>query len=282
MSASYGRYGDTGGAMHLAKIHGTEDDKVNCPFFFKIGACRHGETCQRKHYRPPFSQTILIKKMWYNPMIPVINSGGSVQKMDQDKVQLDFDYFYEELFEELRKFGTIEDIQVLENLADHMIGNVYVKFADEDFAAAAVTSMNGRFYAGRQLVCEFSPVSDFRDSRCRQYDEEYCSRESYCNFMHVREPSRSLRTHLEKQYGYTGGRTRGTGTMAALSGSGGGGGGGRGDRRHGDMRGRDRGRDRDRDSRSRSRSRDRDRRRDRSRSRDRDRRRDRSRSRERR
>ena len=26
-----------GGAEHLARIHGTEEDKVNCPFYFKIG-----------------------------------------------------------------------------------------------------------------------------------------------------------------------------------------------------------------------------------------------------
>lgn len=26
-----------GGALHLARIHGTEEDRVNCPFYFKIG-----------------------------------------------------------------------------------------------------------------------------------------------------------------------------------------------------------------------------------------------------
>ena len=25
-----------GGAEHLARIHGTEEDKVKCPFYFKI------------------------------------------------------------------------------------------------------------------------------------------------------------------------------------------------------------------------------------------------------
>ena len=30
--------GPRGGAEHLARIHGTEEDKVNCPFYFKIGA----------------------------------------------------------------------------------------------------------------------------------------------------------------------------------------------------------------------------------------------------
>lgn len=256
MSGRYG--GSRGGAEHLAAIHGTEDDRVNCPFFFKIGACRHGETCQRKHHRPPFSQTVLVKQMWFNPMISVINAGGDPRTLDDANVQKDFDLFYEELFEEARKFGTVEDIQVLENLGDHMIGSVYIRFVDEDMAAAALTGLNGRFYGGRVLKCEFSAVTDFRESRCRQYDEDYCSRESYCNFMHVREPSRALRNYLEQTYGYRGGRTRGRGDMQTLGGRGGGGGrGGREGRRDDSRdRSRDRGRRRD-DSRDRSRSRDR-------------------------
>ena len=36
--------GPSGGAEHLARIHGTEEDKVNCPFYYKIGACRHGKS----------------------------------------------------------------------------------------------------------------------------------------------------------------------------------------------------------------------------------------------
>ena len=34
-------------ADRLAKKFGTEDDKVNCPFYYKIGACRHGDSCTR-------------------------------------------------------------------------------------------------------------------------------------------------------------------------------------------------------------------------------------------
>jgi len=29
--------------------------RVNCPFYFKIGACRHGDTCTRIHNRPVIS-----------------------------------------------------------------------------------------------------------------------------------------------------------------------------------------------------------------------------------
>ena len=48
-------------ANYLASIFGTEKDKVNCSFYFKIGACRHGERCSRIHNRPAFSQTVVLQ-----------------------------------------------------------------------------------------------------------------------------------------------------------------------------------------------------------------------------
>ena len=55
-------------AKHLARIHGTEEDKVNCPFYFKIGACRHADRCSRLHHKPAFSLTILIKHVYRHPV----------------------------------------------------------------------------------------------------------------------------------------------------------------------------------------------------------------------
>lgn len=40
-------------AEYQARIYGTEEDKNNCRFFVKIGACRHGEKCTKIHYQPP-------------------------------------------------------------------------------------------------------------------------------------------------------------------------------------------------------------------------------------
>jgi len=33
--------------------------RVNCSFYFKIGACRHGDKCSRLHNKPTFSQVNL-------------------------------------------------------------------------------------------------------------------------------------------------------------------------------------------------------------------------------
>ena len=66
--------------------------------------------------------------MWTNPLVAVAAAGGDVVAADDDAVQDGFDEFYEEVFDELKNFGKIEEIHVIENLGDHMTGNVYVKY----------------------------------------------------------------------------------------------------------------------------------------------------------
>src|SRR5690606_29566843 len=87
---------------------------------------------------------------------------------------------------------------VCQNLGDHLFGNVYVKFVTEEDAEKALTALHGRFYAGHLLQVEYSPVTDFREARCRQYDDNSCDRGRYCNFMHLKELPREIREHLTK------------------------------------------------------------------------------------
>jgi splicing factor U2AF subunit len=85
-----------------------------------------------------------------------------------------FEDFYEEVFMELAKHGEIEDLIVADNIGDHMIGNVYVKFVTEDQAHGAQTGLHGRYYSGKVIVAEYSPLTDFREAKCRQYNEGSC------------------------------------------------------------------------------------------------------------
>lgn len=196
-------------AEHLASIFGTEKDRVNCPFYFKIGACRHGDRCSRLHNRPTISPTLLLSNMYHRPdmITPGVDAQGN--PIDPRKIQDHFEDFYEDIFEELNKFGEIESLNVCDNLADHMIGNVYVQFKEEDQAAAALQALQGRFYSGRPIIADFSPVTDFREATCRQYEENSCNRGGYCNFMHVKMIGRDLRRKLYGRYrGYKGSRSR--------------------------------------------------------------------------
>ncbi|XP_077254165.1 splicing factor U2af small subunit B-like [Tasmannia lanceolata] len=183
-------------AEHLASIFGTEKDRVNCPFYFKIGACRHGDRCSRLHNRPTISPTILLSNMYQRPdmITPGLDPEG--QTIDPNKIQDHFEDFYEDIYEELHKFGQIESLNICDNLADHMVGNVYVQFKEEDQAAAALQSLQGRFYLGRPIIADFSPVTDFREATCRQFEENSCNRGGYCNFMHVKQIGRELRRKL--------------------------------------------------------------------------------------
>ncbi|XP_020230973.1 splicing factor U2af small subunit B [Cajanus cajan] len=187
-------------AEHLASIFGTEKDRVNCPFYFKIGACRHGDRCSRLHTKPSISPTILLSNMYQRPdmITPGVDAHGL--PIDPRKIQDHFEEFYEDLFDELSKYGEIESLNVCDNLADHMVGNVYVQFREEEHAANAVRNLTGRFYAGRPIIVDFSPVTDFREATCRQYEENTCNRGGYCNFMHLKRISRELRRQLFGKY----------------------------------------------------------------------------------
>jgi splicing factor U2AF subunit len=177
-------------ADHLSRIIGTEEDKINCSFYYKIGACRHGDRCSRTHLRPLFSQTLLIPHMYLPP--PPQPDGQPV-----DDTQA-FEDFYEEVTEEFLKFGEVEEIHVIENLGDHMFGNLYVKYRHEDDAEKCLKALSGRYYAGRLIMPEYSPVTDFREARCRQFEESECARGGYCNFMHLKPVPRHLRRMLRK------------------------------------------------------------------------------------
>ncbi|AEE77953.1 Zinc finger C-x8-C-x5-C-x3-H type family protein [Arabidopsis thaliana] len=49
---------------HLASIYGTEKDRVNCPFYFKIGVCRNGDRCSRLYTKPSISPTLLLSNTY--------------------------------------------------------------------------------------------------------------------------------------------------------------------------------------------------------------------------
>lgn len=179
-------------AERLAQIFGTEKDKVNCPFYFKIGACRHGDRCSRVHNKPSISQTLIFHNMYVNPTSVAVAVDGGALEVDDTEAQQHFDEFYEDVWSEMGNFGEIEEMHVTANLGDHLSGNLYVKFSKEDEAVLAITKLQGRFYAGRPILGEFSPVTDFREARCRQYDVGECTRGGFCNFIHECKPSKDL------------------------------------------------------------------------------------------
>lgn len=188
-------------AEYLASIFGTEKDKVNCSFYFKIGACRHGDRCSRLHNKPTFSQTILLQNLYQNPNNPAKNPDGQKIMTDEEE-QSHFDELFEDIFIELEdKYGSIEEMNICDNLGDHLVGNVYVKFKNEEIAEKAVMALNNRWYNGQPIHAELSPVTDFREACCRQYEMGECTRGGFCNFMHLKPISKDVKRFLYSSRG---------------------------------------------------------------------------------
>ena len=97
-------------AEYLASIFGTEKDKVNCSFYFKIGACRHGDRCSRIHNKPTFSQTIVLQNLYINPQNSAKTADGSHigQTVSDEEMQEHYDNFFEDVFVECEdKYGQV-------------------------------------------------------------------------------------------------------------------------------------------------------------------------------
>lgn len=181
-------------ANYLASIFGTEQDKVNCSFYYKIGACRHGDRCSRKHVKPSYSQTILLPNLYQNP---AYNTSPNAPKMNAAQLQNHFDAFYEDFWCEMCRYGEIEEVVVCDNNNDHLVGNVYARFKYEEDAQRACDALNSRWYAARPIYAELSPVTDFREACCRLNSGEGCVRGGFCNFIHRKKASEGLEKELE-------------------------------------------------------------------------------------
>ncbi|KAF3208818.1 hypothetical protein TWF106_011309 [Orbilia oligospora] len=157
-------------ANYLASIFGTEQDKVNCSFYYKIGACRHGDRCSRKHVKPSYSQTVLLPNMYQNPAFDPKN------KMNPNQLQTHFDGFYEDIWCEMCKYGEIEELVVCDNNNDHLIGNVYARFKFEEDAQKACDELNQRWKEPTKEMDRDLELSTKKWLRIRGKDERETSR----------------------------------------------------------------------------------------------------------
>ena len=67
--------------------------------------------------------------------------------------------------------GNLPDITCFSSVVQ--VGNVYIKFRREEDAEKAVKELNNRWYGGRPVYAELSPVTDFREACCREFMIQY-------------------------------------------------------------------------------------------------------------
>ena len=71
--------------------------------------------------------------------------------MTDTELQQYYEDFFEDIFWEMNdKYGDIEEMNVCDNLGDHLVGNVYIMFREEEAAERAVTDLNNRWFAGKR------------------------------------------------------------------------------------------------------------------------------------
>eukprot|EP00416_Gambierdiscus_australes_P022148 CAMPEP_0171068672 /NCGR_PEP_ID=MMETSP0766_2-20121228/8704_1 /TAXON_ID=439317 /ORGANISM="Gambierdiscus australes, Strain CAWD 149" /LENGTH=239 /DNA_ID=CAMNT_0011525013 /DNA_START=183 /DNA_END=902 /DNA_ORIENTATION=- len=146
------------------------------------------------------SQTLLLSHMYPNTPESLALANDEPWDDDMyDRAQQHLEAFYIEVFLELANYGEIEDLVVVDNLCDHMIGNVYVKYYHEEDAERALMKLTGRFYSGKLIQAEYTTVSDFREARCRAFHETRCNRGAYCNFMHIKHIPRAIKRRVVRE-----------------------------------------------------------------------------------
>ncbi|XP_059446277.1 zinc finger CCCH domain-containing protein 5 isoform X1 [Corylus avellana] len=164
---------------------GTEQDKAHCPFHLKTGACRFGLRCSRVHFYPEKSCTLLIRNMYNGPGLAWEQDEGL--EFTDEEVERSYEEFYEDVHTEFLKFGEIVNFKVCRNGSFHLRGNVYVQYKSLDSAVLVYHSINGRYFAGKQVRCEFVNVTRWKVAICGEYMKsrfKTCSHGTACNFIH--------------------------------------------------------------------------------------------------
>lgn len=70
--------------------------------------------------------------------------------MSDVEVQDHYNNFFEEVFTELQeKYRETEEMNMCDNLGNHLVGNVYVKFQHKKDAEWTVAELNIRWFNGR-------------------------------------------------------------------------------------------------------------------------------------
>lgn len=135
-----------------------------CQFYNKVGACRHGAKCVRKHSLPTRSKNIVI-------------CGAKIPD-DQTK-----EAFIKAVFIEIALIAKIREFAVAGNRSPHLKGNIYVAFDTEEDAERVLNNINARWLNRVPVFAELGPMDNLGRILCRE--GERCPRALDCNYVHM-------------------------------------------------------------------------------------------------
>jgi len=90
---------------------------------------------------------LLFSHLYPNPGAAIAFAEG-IQAPQEELIKAahHFEDFFEEVFSEFCQHGEILDMIVADNIGEHMIGNLYIKYASEEQAEKALRTMTGKYY----------------------------------------------------------------------------------------------------------------------------------------
>ncbi|XP_046401876.1 U2 small nuclear ribonucleoprotein auxiliary factor 35 kDa subunit-related protein 1 [Ischnura elegans] len=170
-------------------VNETNPNKPLCPFFIKTGACRFGDRCSRNHPRPALSKIVMVPNFYSHfgmdqSMLDEYDTDLLLEYEDSETYQ-HFREFYNDVVPELFRYGRLVAVVICRNSEPHLRGNVYVEYEKEAEAAKAVTSLNGRWYGGKQLSAQFTSIPSWKAAICGLFHRGRCPKGKACNFLHV-------------------------------------------------------------------------------------------------
>lgn len=90
---------------------------------------------------------MLFFQLYQNPPAAIAFADGlQVPEAELLTAAEHFEDFYEEVYVEFSKYGEILDTLVADNIGDHMMGNLYLKFATEEQAEACFKATQGTYH----------------------------------------------------------------------------------------------------------------------------------------
>ncbi|EZA58931.1 hypothetical protein DMN91_011014 [Ooceraea biroi] len=170
----------------LREVVDSQPSKDLCPFFTKTGACRYGDACSKNHRRVLLSKVIMVPGFYSHFSLEKNSAEYDTDvalEFESSETRHHFREFYEDAISELESFGRIKTLRCCCNIEVHLRGNMYVEYYTEREAARAWRNLKGRWYAGKQLNCEFANLTSWRSAVCGMAKCPKGSRA--CNFLHT-------------------------------------------------------------------------------------------------
>ena len=169
-----------------------------CKFFRIVGACRYGESCQKRHEPVTASRTILMPQMFTSFGRDLTErarrTGGAhgdvtdvgLEYTDADVLE-DYREFVGDVVPELKRYGELTQFKVCLNGDAHLRGSVYVQYGSLAEAGRAFGELNGRWFNGKRLYCRYVKVQSWRDLICGVHwrGDRACPHGAHCNYLHV-------------------------------------------------------------------------------------------------